>query len=107
MAEKNVFVCLSFHLGTCWVGPPIDNFFPSSSHLFRLREATFWNVLFPDETGTVENFLRPNFFPCFFYIAKMSKIVQKPSWQAFWSPLKQEIAHLDVEKSALSRPGKG
>ena len=64
--KKIVFVCLSFHLGTCWVGPPIDNFFPSSSHLFRLREATFWNVLFPDETGTVENFLRPIFFPVLF-----------------------------------------
>ena len=51
-------------------------------------------------------FLRPNFFTCSFYIAKMSYIVHKPSWQAFWSPLKQEIAHLNVEKRALCHPGK-
>ena len=65
--KKIVFVCLPFHLGTCWVGPPIDNFFPSSSYLFRLREATFWNVLFPDETGTMaHNFFKTKFFYLFF-----------------------------------------
>ena len=35
---------------------------------------------------------------CFFDIVEASWKVHKPSWQAFWHPLEEEIVHLDVDK---------
>ena len=41
----------------------------------------------------------------FFRILLFHFFLHKPSWQVFWSPIEQEIAEFDFEKSAPNHTG--
>ena len=53
------------------------------------------------QMGTVEHFCQA----LFILSLTLPKWAHKPSWQALWPPLKQEIAHLDVGKKCSKPTG--
>ena len=84
-----------------------------------IREAPFWNVLFPfgqlpkyaalDLPHLWNGHLGALFSPLFCHSENELKREQiiLASILNFWPYLQQEIAHLDVKKSAPNPPGKG
>ena len=104
--------CRNFSLSVLMKKTPTVTYCDSIDS-YVLREAPFWNVLFPYglwpnslrpspsvKRGTVEHFLRPNFFHLFFCHCQNEIKSVQTILAASPPPLKQETAHLDVERTA-------